>query len=88
MCGIIGVINLLGYQIDKDIMHDMCSNLSHRGPDDFGVFHHNNIALAHTRLSIHDLSSAGQQPMFSQSKNGLLFLMVKFIITFILSLYC
>ena len=37
----------------------------HRGPDDSGVFvdESHKLALAHTRLSIIDLSSAGHQPM-------------------------
>lgn len=43
--------------------------MSHRGPDDQGVqvnrAPHGAIALAHTRLSIIDLSPAGHQPMAS-----------------------
>ncbi len=39
--------------------------LRHRGPDDQGLFidQEGVVALAHTRLSIQDLSSAGHQPM-------------------------
>lgn len=43
----------------------MARSLRHRGPDDSGTFHDRNVALAHTRLSIQDLSSAGHQPMTS-----------------------
>ncbi|MBM4127870.1 MAG: asparagine synthase (glutamine-hydrolyzing) [Nitrospira sp.] len=41
--------------------------LAHRGPDDSGCFegHDLGIALAHTRLSILDLSGNGRQPMRS-----------------------
>jgi asparagine synthase (glutamine-hydrolysing) len=43
----------------------MQSKLAHRGPDDRGLFisDDGHCALAHTRLSILDLSSAGHQPM-------------------------
>jgi len=46
----------------------MNRSLSHRGPDDEGVYTDENIALGHRRLSIIDLSSAGHQPMFSHDK--------------------
>src|SRR5690606_19992800 len=45
----------------------MAAPLSHRGPDDEGVWidASNGVALAHRRLSILDLSPAGHQPMLS-----------------------
>jgi len=39
--------------------------LHHRGPDANGIWAKNGAGLAHTRLSILDLSSAGAQPMVS-----------------------
>ncbi len=53
----------------------MCSVLSHRGPDDEGIFIRDkrqatsdkvSAGLGHRRLSIIDLSSAGHQPMFNE----------------------
>jgi len=41
----------------------MNNALAHRGPDDAGTFMYNNLTLGHRRLSIIDLSSAGNQPM-------------------------
>ena len=43
----------------------MVSSLSHRGPDDSGIWIHPRrlVGLGHTRLSIVDLSSRGHQPM-------------------------
>jgi asparagine synthase (glutamine-hydrolysing) len=41
----------------------MIGTLHHRGPDDEGVWHDGGCGLAHARLSIIDLSSAGHQPM-------------------------
>lgn len=43
----------------------MNTALSHRGPDDEGIYVDEAIALGHRRLSIIDLSSAGHQPMSS-----------------------
>ncbi len=47
----------------------MVAHQRHRGPDNQGVFHDpgNEAALGHDRLSIIDLSRAGQQPMSSAS---------------------
>ena len=47
----------------------MRDRLAHRGPDDAGVWMDGTagIGLAHRRLSILDLSSAGHQPMISAS---------------------
>lgn len=43
----------------------MRDTLAHRGPDDSGLYidQEHNVGLAHTRLSILDLSSLGHQPM-------------------------
>ena len=47
----------------------MNSAISHRGPDSTGVWQDNTsgIILGHQRLSIIDLSDAGNQPMMSNS---------------------
>ncbi|MHA6298275.1 asparagine synthase (glutamine-hydrolyzing) [Devosia sp. CAU 1758] len=51
----------------------MADALAHRGPDQNGVWRHihpaHKIGLAHRRLSIRDLSTAGRQPMVSQWGN-------------------
>lgn len=43
----------------------MADAISHRGPDDSGLWQKGCIALSHRRLSIVDLSNAGHQPMIS-----------------------
>lgn len=43
----------------------MVDSLQHRGPDDSGIYAGDGIGLAHTRLSIIDLSPHGHQPMLS-----------------------
>ena len=69
MCGIAGLItNPLTSESELiRNAHIMGEALTHRGPDDSGVWadSSNGIALAHKRLSIIDLSKAGHQPMKS-----------------------
>ena len=65
MCGIVGYWNKNGAEgstVDK-----MATEIGHRGPDDAGIWldEGSGLALAHRRLSIIDLSSAGHQPMVS-----------------------
>ena len=70
MCGITGIYNLDGRQIDSLLLQKMTDSLIHRGPDDRGFFIDGNVGFGHRRLSIIDLSSAGRQPM--QDSEGLL----------------
>ena len=69
MCGIAGFLSTPGSKPEEifDQARTMAEALVHRGPDDSGVWHDTDvcIALAHRRLSIIDLSSAGHQPMHS-----------------------
>lgn len=62
MCGIIGIS---GGRLDSLSLAN--EFLSHRGPDDSGIFIDDNsaIGIAHRRLSILDLSESGHQPMIS-----------------------
>jgi asparagine synthase (glutamine-hydrolysing) len=72
MCGIAGWIDLKG-RTDRHglefIAARMADSLSHRGPDDHGVWAdpETGVALGHRRLSILDLSLAGHQPMLSSN---------------------
>lgn len=77
MCGIAGFIDTSGV-LDESTLRRMQSSLQHRGPDDRGSMiateGDSRLGLAHTRLSIIDLSDAGHQPMqfgpFSIVYNG------------------
>src|SRR5258708_2779785 len=61
MCGIGGAI---GFANAVEISRQLVGALRHRGPDDEGIVSPcEGVALAHTRLAILDLSSAGHQPM-------------------------
>ncbi len=58
----------------ESILQGMACSMSHRGPDDHGVWFdaEKGIGLAHRRLSILDLSPEGHQPMLSASKRYVL----------------
>lgn len=65
MCGIVGILShRAGDQDKKSAVKKMISTLQHRGPDGWGLYLSNEIALGHTRLSIIDLHG-GSQPMAS-----------------------
>lgn len=71
MCGIAGLIDkTLDASTLRSRLIGMQEAIRHRGPDDEGLFVPAEfpIGLAHTRLSIQDLSSAGHQPM--QTEDG------------------
>lgn len=71
MCGIAGCLlsqqRVVSACSPGDVARDMADRLRHRGPDAAGVWSDDlsRIALAHRRLSILDLSAAGDQPMRS-----------------------
>lgn len=68
MCGFAGFIGPEIPNVSKgSILHKMCQVIRHRGPDDAGTWvdECSAVGLAHTRLSIVDLSAAGHQPMSS-----------------------
>ncbi|MBN2038774.1 MAG: asparagine synthase (glutamine-hydrolyzing) [Spirochaetes bacterium] len=76
MCGIAGIFNRKNNIPSLNEIKGMASTLYHRGPDGWGLYHSNDIALGHTRLSIIDLSG-GNQPMMTErfviSYNGEIF---------------
>lgn len=66
MCGICGEVYWDGQTANSDRIGKMLTQLELRGPDDQGVWLHDQIGLGHRRLSIIDLSAAGHQPMLDQ----------------------
>jgi asparagine synthase (glutamine-hydrolysing) len=69
MCGIFGILSS-SRSVSEDLLRKAVSTLAHRGPDDAGTVtiddnsnHGFQLGLAHTRLSIIDLSPLGHQPM-------------------------
>ncbi|MFL5482610.1 MAG: asparagine synthase (glutamine-hydrolyzing) [Gemmatimonadaceae bacterium] len=66
MCGIIGYVGAFSAE---QLTHANCAQ-AHRGPDADGIWfdHRASVGLAHTRLSIIDLSVNGNQPMIGEQK--------------------
>jgi asparagine synthase (glutamine-hydrolysing) len=69
MCGIFGIVSREG-DVSRDVLARALKCLAHRGPDDSGAAvvecsagAQSHVGLAHTRLSIIDLSPLGHQPM-------------------------
>jgi asparagine synthase (glutamine-hydrolysing) len=70
MCGIVGIVSPNKVE-NKDWLVKAMDTLFHRGPDAAGIWwsSEENIGFGHRRLSIIDLSSDANQPMFNQSKD-------------------
>src|SRR6266511_5242543 len=67
MCGIVGILHTEPSQLANHmLLQRMCTRLSHRGPDDQGVFWEGPVALGVRRLSIIDLAT-GHQPILNES---------------------
>ena len=69
MCGIAGVFNISQQQASLETVKNMGAAIAHRGPDGEGYFVEDNIAFAHRRLAILDVSDNGAQPMHSKNAN-------------------
>ena len=66
MCGIVGIVSKNNNQIDR--IGDAIKTLSKRGPDNQTSIKLGSIALAHSRLSIIDISSNANQPFVDSTK--------------------
>lgn len=74
MCGISGILSLVGEKIDRKDIIKLNNKIEHRGPDAEGNFVEDNIALAHRRLSIIDPKNIiSNQPFFYSNRYVLVF---------------
>jgi asparagine synthase (glutamine-hydrolysing) len=62
MCGIGGILYFKNESVEEDLLKRMAESMSHRGPDSQGIFMDHELAFAHRRLSIIDLSDSANQP--------------------------
>jgi len=66
MCGICGIINFeRDNQVSEQRLMSMRDVLTHRGPDDEGLYSCGNVGMGFRRLSIVDLEG-GHQPMCNE----------------------
>jgi asparagine synthase (glutamine-hydrolysing) len=63
MCGFAGELRFDGRAADLAAVERMSDSMQRRGPDGCGSWQRGPVALAHRRLTIIDLSRAGEQPM-------------------------
>ncbi len=66
MCGICGF-----NWTDKDLLKSMTEIIRHRGPDGGGLYVDGKFSLGQRRLSIIDLSNAGNMPMYNEDRSML-----------------
>ena len=70
MCGIVGQINTEDKKpVDKHVFNRMRDTLKHRGPNNAGTYVYKNVGLGFRRLSIIDLTEAGNQPMSNEDNS-------------------
>ncbi len=65
MCGVATIFHRNGEPVSERLVVEMRDTLTHRGPDDAGVYVDGPVGLTHRRLSIIDLGG-GHQPMSSE----------------------
>lgn len=70
MCGFVGFTNTKNNS--NKIIEDMMEKIRHRGPDSGGTHIDGDIALGFRRLSIIDISSSGDQPIYNEDRSKVL----------------
>ncbi len=68
MCGINGIVDPTNQMGGESSIQAMNAIISHRGPDDQGVYSRESVHLGHRRLSIIDVKT-GSQPMSDRQKS-------------------
>ena len=65
MCGILGIATTRGREpsLDDRAVARLRDLMTHRGPDDAGLWRRENVVLAHRRLAVLDPTTGGRQPM-------------------------
>jgi asparagine synthase (glutamine-hydrolysing) len=68
MCGIAGIIRWDGAPVAEGELRAMCGAMTHRGPDDQGLYVNGSVGLGMRRLSIIDLDG-GHQPVPNEDRS-------------------
>ena len=67
MCGFVGYLPGSNKKNDSEIIEQMMDTIHHRGPDSGGYHVADHAVLGFRRLTIIDLSDAGNQPLFDET---------------------
>ena len=70
MCGFAGFVGSV--EDREQVLENMMNTIIHRGPDSEGKYVDENAALGFRRLSIIDLSSVGDQPLYNEDRTKVL----------------
>jgi len=63
VCGICGIVQFNGNEVNNDLIKKMCKTLVHRGTDDEGTYTTAYIGLGQRRLAVIDLSHKARPPL-------------------------
>ena len=66
MCGIVGIVDLSGQPVPRELVSAMNDRIVHRGPDEDGFWFGDGVGLGMRRLSILDLAG-GSQPFYNEN---------------------
>ncbi|MCL2865722.1 MAG: asparagine synthase (glutamine-hydrolyzing) [Lachnospiraceae bacterium] len=70
MCGFVGFVGKL--ENKETVLNSMMDTIVHRGPDSAGAYMDEDLALGFRRLSIIDLTSEGDQPLYNEDRTKIL----------------
>lgn len=70
MCGFVGFVG--DTENREKVLENMMNTIVHRGPDSEGKYLDSDAALGFRRLSIIDLSSVGDQPLYNEDRSMVL----------------
>ena len=68
MCGICGKVVFSQTTVDPALIDKMCGTLTHRGPDDQGIYTAPHVGLGQRRLSVIDLRRAATAPLSNEDE--------------------
>jgi asparagine synthase (glutamine-hydrolysing) len=70
VCGIAGIFDFAGHdRLDARTLAALAEPIEHRGPDDAGYHREENLGFGFRRLSIIDVSRAGNQPFSNEDRS-------------------
>ncbi|MCB9726334.1 MAG: asparagine synthase (glutamine-hydrolyzing) [Spirochaetaceae bacterium] len=69
MCGICGIVDRRGVEVSERTLTRLRDSITHRGPDDAGIYRGSGAGLGSRRLAIIDLSPRGHMPMSNDDQS-------------------